>query len=202
VRKKIALSLVVACAAIAVARCDSVYDVTITMSDAAAARAFGCSDDSGLLLSRLYGKPVTIVIDVIELGTEVVSCRGTEIYDYCATHECKLFKRDCHQVTVTQPSSFGDALAQTFAQLRKEDAGISQIPTDQTIIVKLVATAEPLAGCPVETLDPTQVGGCAYSCPTKLAASGTLDLDLDSLFSSCAPVVESCAIFPQESADF
>lgn len=183
-------------AALAVVGCDQVYDVTLDISDAAAVRGFGCQNDAGFLLQeRLTGKQVYIVVDVIDVGTEILSCRTTTIVDWCTSHPCKVIARKSTPIAVSGASPDG-ALEQAFQQLRAGDGGLSDLPTDRTVLVRFVATSEQNSD-PTTTLDGTQAGGCVYSCPVRLDATGTLDLDLDyPPFAPCQSAVEACTTFP------
>lgn len=180
----------------ALAGCDQVYDVTIDLPDGAVVRGFGCADDAGVLAAQRLSSPtVNIVMDVVDLGTELLSCRTSSLFDYCATHTCTVRQRACYPVNLDTVSP-GDALKETYAQLKADDAGISNIPTDRTVIIRFVATAQQTCDR-TQTLDPNQVVGCVYSCPTHLNASGMLDLDIDEPpGTSCVLAVEACATFP------
>jgi len=97
-------------------------------------------------------------------------------------------------VNFQSPQTLNDVLLQAYDQLKAQDAGIAGLATDETVMIRMIATSEP--GCPNGAVDTSLVGGCAYSCPTKLAASGTLDLDLDvPPGTNCEIVVDACSIF-------
>jgi hypothetical protein len=190
--------LVAGCGALwlCVSRCHAVYDVTLELDDAAAGRGFGCVDDAGpLITQRLQANAVNIVMDVIDLGTDVLSCRPTTIADYCANHPCFVRQRACYTVDLSSATP-ETAVTDAYEQLKAEDAGLSGIPTDRTVMIRFVATAETTCD-PNKPLDGSKVGGCVYSCPAKLDASGKIDLDLDEpAFVDCVLAVEACATFP------
>lgn len=183
-------------AALALAACDQVYDVTIEISDGAAARGFACSNDAGYIFAeRLAAKPDYIVLDVIDLGTDILSCRSTSIIEWCLSHDCAVVKRRVTPIVVSAGNA-DSILAQAYEQLNAKDGGIADIPTDRTVIVRFVATTEDQTD-PAKVLDPSKVGGCVYSCPVRLNASGTIDLDLDAPpFADCQLAVAACADFP------
>ena len=178
--------------------CDTSYDVTMTLSDAAVARGFGCTNDAGFVLAeRVDPNQATGVLDVIDLGTSILSCRATDVLDYCAANACTVVRRACYPISAGDAATPAAAFANVEAELRGADAGIASLPTDRTFIVRFYITSQAMGACdPSVVIEGDRVGGCVYSCPAHLSASGDMVLDLDApAFARCDQAVSACAVF-------
>ena len=195
---KAKLAIVAAFALLVFVRCDTVYDIDLTLTDGAVGRGFACQTDAGSLIGNLKSSSLTVVLDVIDTGNDVLSCRPNTILDHCAQGSCFVLKRACYPVNIDAGLDLATDVQEAYAQLKADDAGIANIPTARTVMIRFVVTAQSLspACLPSEQLTKADLGGCVYSCPARLNASGTLNLDLDTYFgAACDTVVGVCATF-------
>lgn len=142
---------------------------------------------------------VNLVVDLIEMGDGIPSCRPTQIRAWCATH-------DCH-------ASEGRRVIQPFDELAGIDPGteatqdevlqalanldgnriFSDVPSGKALILRVVGTIQPMASLDdtvtsgrYALFDTAGLLGVAYSCPVVLsAASGELFLGFDALTTQC-----------------
>lgn len=142
-------------------------------------------------------RPVFLVVDLLELGNGIPSCRPAQILSWCGTHECRASRGrrvvqelDLSGIVPSAP----DVFEQVLGRLMDLDGEriFSDLP-EGALILRVVGTVQPEA----ETLateadgdyvpfDPSQLLGVAYSCPVVLsAASGQLFLGFDALNTQC-----------------
>jgi hypothetical protein len=168
---------------------------------------FRCRDSTGKFLdARAVGAGrsfhVSILVDFIDLGGGLPTCRPSDIARWCTDHACAPITDDpahdrvCFdydtQLGVGDDAvhAMGDALAQIDGTLITDDG-----PT-RPVIVRAVATAQRCRDltAPTAAFAVDQLVGCAMSCPVQLdSVSGDVLLDLPTLSDMCQASVEACA---------
>jgi hypothetical protein len=184
--------------------CDLVYDVHLELVDAGGLPAgFDCKDnDAGVYLAQKLVSQgrATIILDVLDFGTDLIPCTNSSIVAQCTGAGCPLRSRACFPVQIdpTNGSSVAD-VQQVLDSLHAEDAGLSGLPSDRNIMVRMIGTNEdPAIACAqdggaYDEIDASTVFGCAFTCPIPLSTSGTDDLLLDTLGANCVGIVCACA---------
>jgi hypothetical protein len=193
----------------ALAGCSAVDNVHLAFGTSATVHtpvAFRCRDAAGKFLDvRAVGAGrafhVAVLIDFIDLGGGLPTCRPSDLARWCTDHSCGPITDDPASARVCfdfdQPlgaedavKAMGDVLAALDGKLVSADA------PQQPVIVRAVATAQRCSelGAAGAAYDPAQLVGCAMSCPVQLAAvSGDVLLDLPTLSDMCEASVDACA---------
>jgi hypothetical protein len=167
---------------------------------------FRCKDDAGKFLpTRAVGAGrmfhVSVLIDFVDLGGGLPTCRPSDIARWCTDHACTpitddpVHDRVCfdfdQQLGATDAvKAMGDVLDQLDGRPVTDDA------PQQPVIIRAVATAQHCSDftAPTTGFDTTQLVGCAMSCPVQLASvSGDVLLDLPTLSDMCEASVVACA---------
>ena len=110
-----------------------------------------------------------------------------------------------HNASVSLPGlAHGDALAMREdirARVREGLKSLSgksviQDAPDEFVLLRVVATrqsCDDVKGDPLPALDPAQLVGCAYSCPTLFDRADEVFLGFETLTASCEQGVRICA---------
>jgi len=195
--------------AIVLAACQRSHEVALQLgpSDRTITAGFLCREEglTTLLADRaLTGTTYSfnVVIDVIDLAKQFPGCRGEELVTACTEKQCTIVPRAdgtryCQPVTFDRSEILASDLRPLLARIRGQlamDAVTLDAP-DQPVLIRAVATTEPCDTVP-SIFDPTQLVGCAYSCPVQLdAVDGPIALSLDVLDTDCEREVRACAAF-------
>ena len=142
------------------------------------------------------------------LGGSLPGCRGEELFAACGGGACEIVTRPdgtryCEDITVSQADvaaamkdNFAPMLNSIRTQLQAQP--ITLDAPDDPVLIRSVATTESCAAVPA-AFDPTQLVGCAYSCPVQLdEVDGPVALSLDTLTRACEREVKFCAAFPPQ----
>lgn len=158
-------------------------------------------DDVPLVARAVSGgtfNTVNLVVDLIDVGNGIPSCRAQQILSWCADYDCHARKghRVVQELDLTglNPNS-QTIIDQTFERVALLDGSeiFHDVPDGKTYILRVVGSIQPKAeleatGAGGEYLpfDESRLLGVAYSCPVVLAsASGDLFLGFDALDNRC-----------------
>jgi hypothetical protein len=153
-----------------------------------------------------------LVVDVIDVGSNVPSCLAEDVVATCADGHCQVSVADaptrfCGEVKVDVTDA-ADAPRAVTTYLANNFPTVIQDAPHHPVIVRAVATTEPCTSVTVasagtwSTLTSALVLGCAYSCPLDLDdANGTVSLGINidltnATPAECLQVVDECATFP------
>jgi hypothetical protein len=193
----------------ALAGCSAVDDVHLSFGITSTLHTpvgFRCRDTAGKFLdaravSAGRAFHVAVLIDFIDLGGGLPTCRPSDMARWCTDHSCGPITNDPASARVCfdfdqalgtgdAVKAMGDVLAALDGRLVSADA------PHQPVIIRAAATAQrcselAAAGAGYDT---TQLVGCAMSCPVQLASvSGDVLLDLPTLSDMCEASVDACA---------
>jgi len=174
---------------------------------------FGCRGADGMLL--ITRAPVTspgtvtvsLVIDLVDLGGNLPSCRGESLLLACPPGgPCHMLSEDRYCQPLELSASLVDpatgmvdqkaAVASVEAQLADRPPITTDAP-DRPLVLRAVLTAQTCDNVAVNGLLQTELTGCAYSCPfVPDTLQGSIEVGLDTLDYSCETQVDRCAGFP------
>lgn len=172
------------------------------------------ADPSKPLVARVVDsdgnfRPLNLVVDLIEVGDGIPSCRASQILSWCSTRDCHpsegrrvVLQLDLTEIVPSAP----DAVEKVLQLVADLDGKVifDDVPSGKPLILRVVGTTQAQGG--VEATDPqgrylpfddASLLGVAYSCPVVLsAASGDLFLGFDALNNRCeAGVVIAAGVF-------
>jgi hypothetical protein len=144
------------------------------------------------------GADVHILVEYVGLeGTP--GCRVSELRAWCATHACRPIRRTCIPIhleaaALASPQTVMRSISDGFAAHRTLDTEAPDVP----VLVRILGVAKSGGCTPVDEAPDRDIAspvvGCAYSCPTILAANkGTLTVDFDVAGDRCTePALTEC----------
>jgi hypothetical protein len=192
------------------AACAQYREVTVTFGDTGEGLdGFLCRDtNSMLLLDRLGAdagtSPASLVTDIVGIENGQPGCRTGQLIKWCSAHACGPMPRRRNCETLQLPTGVSglareDVRARVREQLQRLSGTqvVADAP-DEFVILRVVATRQPCdqvmpAGDVLPDLDPMQLVGCAYSCPTLFDRATDVYLGFETLTASCEQGVRICA---------
>jgi hypothetical protein len=192
-------------AVLALVACTKDNDVRLTFGDTVRVPlGFRCKDSAGKTLVQraliLPGRTlrVSVIVDFIGLEGGFPTCRLSDIVNFCDDHECRPITnpplRQCKEIT--HQLAVGEDAQSALYDMMKGLAGtvLTDDAPDQTVIVRVAATAQPCDEILASGFDAAELVGCLFSCPLQLdLVSGDILLDLPAFNDSCEPQVDACA---------
>lgn len=166
---------------------------------------FLCKDTAGTpLLSRLPGDgAASLVFDFVRLGG-VPGCRTGQLMKWCQSHECVPLQRtrSCVAVNLPRPGAPREELrAAVLTAMRSVGTheALADAP-DEFVIVRVVGTTQscdallPAGDAALPDFEPTQLLGCAYSCPVLFdRIEQDVYLGFETLTATCEQGVRICS---------
>lgn len=141
---------------------------------------------------------VSLVVDLIDVGNGIPSCRAQQILSWCAERDCHAREngRVVQPLDLTGLSPASPTIIQdTFERVALLDGReiFADVPAGKTYILRVVGSIQPESELTAKDaegryvpFDESRLLGVAYSCPVVLsAASGDLFLGFDTLDDRC-----------------
>jgi hypothetical protein len=192
------------------AACAQHRETTVTFgSTGEGLDGFLCRDSSNtMLLDRLGTDAGTasasVIVDIVGIENGQPGCRTAQLIKWCSEHTCAPMPKLRFCESVNLPTGVTGSMREDIrAKVREGLKSLSgteviQDAPDAFVLLRVVATRQSCDevkgdGTVLPDLDPMQLVGCAYSCPTLFDRADEVFLGFETLTASCEQGVRICA---------